>query len=1279
RCVPCDCNGLANECDDRTGKCLNCQYNTAGDHCERCKEGYYGNPAQRTCRVCPCPSEVASKSFAVGCREISGAFQCICRTGYTGERCERCAPGFYGDPKTGGSCHITLMHHLLSFLMCKNTLEPKDTNTDEQCQECDNCAQTLLNDLEKLDNDLGRIKTQLDNASASATSQDRLENKFSTTITNHKPKVNQLEQDMRTLSDDISLLKDKVWYKSLFVFVFVALLDQLNEAGTSASGDRLPSEDLAKMMDEAQRMVKEMENKNFNPQKTAAEKERDEAKKRKSLCHSVNSFQTFTLQKTKSSLLSAEKIRGLLKDYEAKLKDLDEALKEAVDTVKKANTQNGLNAQAMDDLQVSTHESSSLSFMKIMWDELKKTEDLLKQLSDSKKEYEQLAAQLDGAKTDLTKKVNELSQAADKEDIVRQAEDHADELKRLAKELEDAVRSSSGHSDVRNAMDAIETYKNITDAINAAEEAANEAKDAADKALNVSLFSRLDFYITEHTLLFIIHCIFARLRFFFSTYKSTSHSLFAVKDLLNTIPSLNDKISEVESLTSELSPVTNISENIKKIKELIEQARDAANRIVVPMKFTGNGHVELRPPKDLEDLKAYTALSLSLQRPKTDSRGDGARRRRQSAAKEDMFVLYLGNKDSSKDYIGMYLENNVLHCVYKLNGVENDIESFEITGSSSESAFFDKVDLNRIYEDAEVVLTKLFTSNTPDAPLKKNLAPEQTKNLLNLSPDDVVFYVGGYPDSFTPPAPLNHPKYKGCIEFSSFNDRFISLYNFQKAVNINLETPCKRELKPHVHLMVFQECIFKCTHPDLSLSSIQEGDGTEILIVLESVGAKQIRVRKSNKDLVHADVEYTKGDFKEYYIGGAPQDLREKNNITTQPLKGCLRNVKLNSKFQSFEEKVGVSRGCTPDFLVRHYKMSSKAKNTLLCQQFQDEHHTCAGASPRGDTFLYLPYRPHFSLDVRTRSPEGLLFFAATRGGRSHLALYMSKGRIRFSVGKQKEIFNREKYNDGKWHSVSGFLEKKKFRLVVDGIRAQDGQLTNDEVASMDFMSPLYLGSAPESLHKELKILPKQSVLGCVRSFKMNGAPMPEPTTNRGVGPCFQGQTQSGAYFSGNGAHVILEDSIVSSDFELLFSIRPRSPTGVLLHVGDSNRTRQGSTTGHYLNIYMLRGEVRLSERANSEAVPTWVSVLPKTPLCDGLFHKISGKIFTVSNELELWISQIHYMSLSAAERSMHQMLPVTSSFVGCLQNIWINNSPVSLERLSRVFGPVNLRECPAG
>lgn len=49
---------------------------------------------------------------------------------------------------------------------------------------------------------------------------------------------------------------------------------------------------------------------------------------------------------------TANKLQDLLKGYEAKLKDLDQALKEAKDLVKKANVQNGLNGQALGDLQV---------------------------------------------------------------------------------------------------------------------------------------------------------------------------------------------------------------------------------------------------------------------------------------------------------------------------------------------------------------------------------------------------------------------------------------------------------------------------------------------------------------------------------------------------------------------------------------------------------------------------------------------------------------------------------------------------------------------------------------------------------------------------------------------------------------------------------------------------------------------------------------------------------------------------------------------------------------
>lgn len=43
---------------------------------------------------------------------------------------------------------------------------------------------------------------------------------------------------------------------------------------------------------------------------------------------------------------------------------------------------------------------------------------------------------MDGAKTDLTKKVNEITKAASKKDLVEAAEEHAKNLAKLAMELE---------------------------------------------------------------------------------------------------------------------------------------------------------------------------------------------------------------------------------------------------------------------------------------------------------------------------------------------------------------------------------------------------------------------------------------------------------------------------------------------------------------------------------------------------------------------------------------------------------------------------------------------------------------------------------------------------------------------------------------------------------------------------------------------------------------------------------------------------------------------------
>ncbi|GCB82233.1 hypothetical protein scyTo_0021962, partial [Scyliorhinus torazame] len=110
-CRPCQCNGHSEECDPQTGTCVNCRDNTCGHHCERCSDGYYGDPVLGSgaqCRPCPCPDYPGGDNYhGVSCHADldSNQIVCYCNTGYSGSRCDKCAPGYYGNPQVaGGKC-----------------------------------------------------------------------------------------------------------------------------------------------------------------------------------------------------------------------------------------------------------------------------------------------------------------------------------------------------------------------------------------------------------------------------------------------------------------------------------------------------------------------------------------------------------------------------------------------------------------------------------------------------------------------------------------------------------------------------------------------------------------------------------------------------------------------------------------------------------------------------------------------------------------------------------------------------------------------------------------------------------------------------------------------------------------------------------------------------------------------------------------------------------------------------------------------------------------------
>ncbi|XP_066058873.1 basement membrane-specific heparan sulfate proteoglycan core protein isoform X2 [Chamaea fasciata] len=109
-CSGCGCHGHSSTCDPVFGHCLNCQHNTEGPQCEKCKPGFFGDATKgiaSACHPCPCPYTEPSRRFSESCfLDTDGQATCdACAPGYAGRRCERCAPGYEGDPiQPGGKC-----------------------------------------------------------------------------------------------------------------------------------------------------------------------------------------------------------------------------------------------------------------------------------------------------------------------------------------------------------------------------------------------------------------------------------------------------------------------------------------------------------------------------------------------------------------------------------------------------------------------------------------------------------------------------------------------------------------------------------------------------------------------------------------------------------------------------------------------------------------------------------------------------------------------------------------------------------------------------------------------------------------------------------------------------------------------------------------------------------------------------------------------------------------------------------------------------------------------
>uniref|UniRef100_A0A2K6LHJ6 Laminin subunit alpha-3 n=1 Tax=Rhinopithecus bieti TaxID=61621 RepID=A0A2K6LHJ6_RHIBE len=1128
RCVPCNCNGHSNRCQDGSGICVNCQHNTAGEHCERCQEGYYGNAVHGSCRACPCPH---TNRFATGCVVNGGDVRCSCKAGYTGTQCERCAPGYFGNPqKFGGSCQPCSCNSNGQLGSC-DPLTGAHLPLTVAPTDCDSCVMTLLNDLATMGEQLRLVKSQLQGLSASAelleqmrhveTQAKDLRNQllnYRSAISNHGSKIEGLERELTGLNQEFETLQEKAQVNSRKA---QTLYNNVNRAIQSA---------------------KELDMKI----KTVIRN-----------VHMLNRIRTWQKTHQGENNGLANSIRDSLNEYEAKLSDLRARLQEAAARAKQANGLNQENERALGAIQRQVKEINSLQsdFTKYLTSadsSLLQTNIALQLMEKSQKEYEKLAASLNEARQELSDKVRELSRSAGKTSLVEEAEKHAQSLQELAKQLEEIKRNASGDELVRCAVDAATAYENILNAIKAAEDAANRAASASESALQTvikedlprkakTLSSNSDKLLneakmTQKKLKQEVHPALSNLQQTLNivtvqkeviatnlttlrdglrgiqrgdidamissaksmvrkanditdevldglnpiqtdverikdTYGSTQTEDFkkALTDADNSVNKLTNKLPDlwrkIESINQQLLPLGNISDNMDRIRELIQQARDAASKVAVPMRFNGKSGVEVRLPNDLEDLKGYTSLSLFLQRPNS----------RENGGTENMFVMYLGNKDASRDYIGMAVVDGQLTCVYNLGDRETELQVDQIlTESETQEAVMDRVKFQRIYQFARLNYTKGATSSKPEIPGVYDMDGRNSNTLLNLDPENVVFYVGGYPPDFKLPSRLRFPPYKGCIELDDLNENVLSLYNFKKTFNLNTTEvePCRRRkeesdknyfegtgyarvpTQPHASIPTFGQTIqttvdrgllFFTENGDRFISLNIEDGKLMVRYKLNSEPPKergvgdainngrdhsiQIKIGKVQKRMwINVDFQNTiidgeVFDFSTYYLGGIPIAIRERFNISTPAFRGCMKNLKKTSGVVRLNDTVGVTKKCSEDWkLVRSASFSRGGQLSF--------------------TNLGSPLTDHLqaSFGFQTFQPSGVLLSLQTRT--STLQVTLEDGHIELSTRDSDGPISKspQTYMDGLLHYVSVISDNSGLRLLIDDQPLRNGQ-----------------------------------------------------------------------------------------------------------------------------------------------------------------------------------------------------------------------------------------------
>ncbi|XP_053142140.1 laminin subunit alpha-2 isoform X3 [Hemicordylus capensis] len=1289
-CVPCQCHGHSDTCDPETSTCQGCRHNTSGDHCEKCALGFYGivRGTPNDCRPCACPLAVSSNNFSPSCvMEGVRDYRCTaCPPGYEGQYCERCSSGYTGNPRIpGGSCQececdpygsLTVpCDPVIGQCTCKPGstgwkcagCEPRHAREGIACVFCDDeCTGVLLRDLDQLNQMALSV-----NLSGPLHPPYKMLYSFENTTQELKHLLSPQRAPERLLQlaqknlDSLVTEMDELWTRATKVtadgeqtgqdaertnerakrlgqFIKGTLQAakaanvtaiRLNE--TLGIPDKTLEKSLQELKSDVDKMMAELRKRKLDVQEEAAQ---DELEAAEDLLKRVNKL--FGEPRKKTEELQNE-VSGKLADYQYKVDDALDLLREATNKIREADRLSAINQRNM--TAVDKKKQAVEDERQEAENTLKEGNDILNEANDLANGINLAVEYVDGVRDNIGRLFDELKDKIDdlSQDLkdrrlpekVLQAEAHATQLNDSSAKLDGILEEAKNLS--LNATVAFKAYSNIKDYIDEADGIAKGAKARANEA--IQLASGPEGSLKDGAK--------SSLQKSFRVLNDANRRANDVKENEDNLKGMQNRLKDAEEKNSDLLRVLNdtlgklsaipndTAAKVQAVKDKAQQANDTANDVLARIRDLN---------KNLLGLK------------------DNYRKLVDDVAKTNDVVKDPNKNIADADDTVKNLQKEADRLLDKLKPIK------ELQDNLGKNISQIKELINQARKQANTIKVSVSSGGncirTYRPEIKKGNYNTVILNVKTTVPDNLLFYLGS--NRFTDFLAIEMRK--GKVDF---------FWDVGSGVG-RIEYP---------DLTIDDGFWYRIEASRSGRSgtvSVQALDGPKASIVPGTFSA----VAPPGYTILDVDANAM------LFVGGLTEKIKKSEAVRVTTFTGCMGEAYLDSKpigLWNFRNIEGDCKGCA---------VSPQMADGEGTVQFDGEGYAVVSRPIRWNPNISM-----VMFKFKTFSSTALLMYLATQDLKDFMSIELSDGRIKVSYdlgSGTASVVGNQNHNDGKWKSftLSRILKQANIS-IVDIDSNQEESISTISTGrhfglNLKANESIYFGGLPTRKNRRPEVNTKKFA-GCLKDIEISRTPYNLLSSPDSVG-LTKGCSLENVYVVSFPKPGFVELPPVSLDVgtEIHLSFSTKNESGIILF-GTSgapvvSRRRRRQSGQPYYAVFLNRGRLEVHVSAGVRD-PRRITIKPES----GEFHDGREHSIRIERHPGLFLIQVD------EDRSQSQRLPTNQSistkklfvggtppefhtapirnippFDGCIWNLVVNTVPMDFAQPVS-FENADIGQCP--